>query len=244
MEAKDCDLSLVIPCYNEEPLLENNVRQIVEILDHGCWSYEIIFVDDASEDGTRTIIERLLQEYADKDFRKLFHERNRGRGRTVADGVRMARGHVAGFVDIDLEVHARYIPSMVIAIENGYDVVLAQRIYKLQPRLFHRHILSRGYRLLVSWLLRVQLRDTESGFKFFNREKIVPILDETEDEGWFWDTEVMVRSDLAGLQISEIPCLLIRQYEQESSVRLLRDTLDYFVKLWKFRKVVRQIRAS
>ena len=237
------DLSLVIPCYNEEPVLEESIHQVVEIMDHANWSYEIIFVDDCSRDNTRDIILRLIQKYPDKDFRKLFHEHNRGRGRTVTDGVQMARGRVAGFIDIDLEVHARYIPSMMIALGTGAEMVFAERIYKLHIRFFHRHFFSRGYRFLVCCLLGVQLRDTESGFKFFDRKKILPILDEIEDDGWFWDTEVVVRADLAGLRIVEIPCLLIRRYDKESTVNLLRDISNYLVKLWKFRKVVRQIRA-
>ncbi len=238
------DLSLVIACYNEEYELEESVRQLIEVLDSARWSYEIIFVDDCSKDQTRAVIDRLMDIYRDKHFRKIFHEHNTGRGRTVTDGFRIAIGDVIGYIDIDLEVHARYIPAMLLAIEDGADIATAQRIYKVQLRLFHRFILSQGYVHLMQRMLGIKLQDTETGYKFFKREKIMPVLDQVHDERWFWDTEIMVRSDLAGLKIKEIPCLFIRRYDKKSTVNIFRDSWEYFVDLWHFRKVVQQIRSG
>jgi glycosyltransferase involved in cell wall biosynthesis len=237
------DLSLVIACYNEEPVLEDSVRQAIEILDSTRFTYEIIFVDDCSQDRTRELIDSLMIRYNDKNFRKVFHEHNTGRGRAVADGIRIARGDVAGYIDIDLEVHARYIPSMLLAIRDGADVATAHRIYKVQPRLFNRFVLSTGYAWLMRHLLDVHLKDTETGYKFFKREHILPVLDQVNDERWFWDTEIMVRSVLHGLRIREIPCLFIRRYDKKSTVNVFRDSWDYFVDLWRFRRVVKQIRT-
>ena len=238
------DLSLVIACYNEEYELVESVRQIVEILDLTRCTYEIIFVDDCSRDRTRELIDQLLIDYRDKNFRKLFHEHNTGRGRTVTDGFRLARGEVIGYLDIDLEVHARYIPTMLLAIRDGADVATAHRIYKVQPRLFHRFILSQGYVWLMRRALGVHLKDTETGYKFFRRERILPVLDEIENERWFWDTEVMVRAVLHDLKIAEVPCLFIRRYDKQSTVNIIADSIDYFKNLWRFRRVVQQIRAG
>ena len=242
MSQHKIDFSLVIACYNEEPLLGDSVKAVVETLDNTRWNYELIFVDDCSQDKTREIIDELLLRYPDKNFRKLFHTQNRGRGRTVTDGFRMAQSDVIGYIDIDLEVPARYVPTMVATIKNGADVVTAHRIYKVQLHLFNRFLLSIGYIWLMQKLLGVNLKDTETGFKFFNRDRILPILDQIEDEHWFWDTEIMVRSLLAGYQIEEIPCLFIRRYDKQSSVNVFKDTVDYLLKLWRFRSVVAEIR--
>lgn len=244
MTREGLDLSLVIACYNEEPLLEESVRQVVEILDATRWSYELIFVDDGSQDHTREIIDALIARYPDKSFRKIFHETNKGRGGTVTDGFRIARGDVIGYIDIDLEVQARYVPQMVIAIRNGADVATAHRIYKIQLRLFNRFVLSQGYAWLMRRLLKVHLKDTETGYKFFNRERIMPVLDETHDQRWFWDTEIMVRSQLRGLKIVEIPCLFIRRYDKKSSVNVIRDSLEYFATLWRFRGELNRLPKS
>jgi glycosyltransferase involved in cell wall biosynthesis len=237
MTDKPIDLSLVVACYNEEPVLEESIRQTVEILDAMCWTYEIIFVDDCSKDRTRELIEKLVEEFPGRNFRKLYHTSNQGRGRTVSDGFRIAQGRVVGFIDIDLEVHARYIPSFVLAVQHGADLVTAHRIYKTHPRLFHRFVLSRGYSWLVQAMLGIRLNDTEAGFKFFRRERLLAVLDQIVDQGWFWDTEVIARFLIKHYRVEEIPCLFLKRYDKKSSVRVFRDTLDYLVKIWYFRPI-------
>lgn len=101
------DSSLVLVCYNEEAILENNVRQTFQILDQTTFSYEILFVDDCSRDRTRELIDRVIRENPERRLTRIFHEKNKGRGSTVADGMRAASGEIGGYIDLDLEVHAR-----------------------------------------------------------------------------------------------------------------------------------------
>lgn len=237
------DLTLVLACYNEEAVFERSVESILETLDYTRWSYEVIFVDDVSQDRTRDLILERVESDSSHRLKYIFHERNTGRGGAVADGLRAASGTVAGFVDIDLEVAALYIPACVQAVRNGADIATGRRWYRLQLRQAGRWILTRGYRWLSRWLLGVSLEDTETGFKFFNREKILLVLADTEDTHWFWDTEVMVRSVLRGYKIVEIPCLFDRRFDKESTVRPVRDALDYFLKLLRFRRTVRELQS-
>ena len=99
-----------------------------------------------------------------------------------------------------------------------------------------RYLMSRGYSFLVRRLLGVNLQDTETGFKFFRREKLLPILEQIRDPGWFWDTEFMVRALRKGLRIVEIPGAYLRRYDKTSTVRGLRDSAEYFLKLLSFRR--------
>src|SRR5436190_745890 len=118
--------------------------------------------------------------WSDRRFRvrrRSPHDPNRCRGRTVSDGFRLARGAVAGYVDIDLEVPAYYIPVCVRAVREGADVATALRTYKFQLRSLDRYVMSKGYAWLMRRLLHVPLIDTETGFKFFRRERLVPLLD-------------------------------------------------------------------
>ena len=234
------DLSLVIACYNEEGLLLDSIRQVVETLDATRYNYELIFIDDCSQDSTRSLIDQLIETYSDRAFRKIFHEQNMGRGGTVTEGIRAAQGTVVGFIDIDLETHARYIPSCVAAIQAGYDVATARRIYIFHLRSIDRYILSKGYSRLVKWILGFPLQDTETGFKFFNRESILPVLDQVQDKRWFWDTEIMVWSYLNSLKIVEIPTLFIRRFDKKSTVNPLSDSIEYLVQLYRFKKRIRQ----
>lgn len=237
----DPHVSVVLACYNEEETLEASFREIWRTLEGlGCAS-EVIFVDDVSRDRTREIIRGIVERHPDR-VRAIFHERNQGRGASVNDGFRASRADIVGFLDVDLEVHARYIPSLVTAIDDGADVATVWRIYAFQARSLDRYFMSRGYSMLVRRLLGVPLRDTETGFKFFRRERLRPVLDAIEDPGWFWDTEFMVRALKSGLVIREVPGAYVRRDDKTSTVRGLRDSWEYFRKLLAFRKSLRAAR--
>ena len=232
-------VSIVLPCYNDAPHLAGNVREIMRTMDTTRWPYEIILVNDKSPDNCEQIIDGLVEEFPGRVF-KLSHEVNKGRGMAVANGMRMARGEFAGFLDVDLEVHCRYIPSLVLELEDGADVVCARRVYKMRLAILHRAILSKGYIKMVNNLLDVDMEDTEAGYKFFRRETILPVLLEVENDRWFWDTEIMVRSARNGLRVSSVPVLFLRKPEKKSTVKLFSDTMDYLKNLWRFRRQIRK----
>lgn len=240
------DLSVIVACYNEIKVLEKNVQVIQGVLDNTKYRYEIIFVDDGSTDGTIEIAKRLCQK--NENMSLYCHAKNMGRGRTVADGIRKAKGRIVGFIDIDLSTPARYIPSLASEVENGADIATAWRVYKVElkclHKIFHRLILHKGYRFLVRILLKTNLKDTETGCKFFNRERILPVLNEIKNEHWFWDTEVMIRPLLKEYKIVEIPTVYMRRPEQGTTVRAFKDTLSYLINLWKFYWELKKSRRS
>jgi len=234
MNGQDLDLSVIIACYNEESVLANNVRKILEILDKSTFKYEIILVDDCSKDKTVEIAKDIVK--TNKNMKLICHSANMGRGKAVEDGIKAARGRIAGFLDIDLQVPPHYIIPLAIEIINGADVATALRIYDIRLHMLHRFIISKGYHKLFSILLTTGIKDSETGFKFFNRDRILPVLDEIKEKHWFWDTEVMVRSCLKGYVIREIPCLCIREEEQKSTVKIFSDVAYYLKNIMRFRK--------
>jgi glycosyltransferase involved in cell wall biosynthesis len=235
------DVSVVIPVYNSARFLADSVESIRKVLGGSTLSYELILVDDASKDDSVATIEKIMAGQTDCTF--VPHLHNTGRGRAVMDGMRAARGRCVGFVDADLSTPAHYIPILTSAIlDDGADVATGLRVYAISWRIVHRWILSRGYNVLVRYVLRQSFRDSETGCKFFRREKLRPLLDETESQGWFWDTEIMVRSAMRGYRIVEVPTVFIRRPELGSTVRLVSDTIDYARHLWRFRRTVAQLR--
>ena len=123
MSAAAAHLSLVLACYNEAEHLEASFAEIRETLEQAAWPFEVIFVDDVSRDGTRGDPrgDRGRPPGA-RPARDPPRAEPRAAGATVTDGFRAARGEIAGYLDVDLEVHCRYIPSLVRAIEKGADV--------------------------------------------------------------------------------------------------------------------------
>jgi len=233
-------LSLVLACYNEAEHLETSFAEIKDTLEQAPFSFEILFVDDVSRDRTREILAGLAAAHPQLAIRIILHEKNRGRGATVTDGFRAARGSVMGYIDVDLEVHSRYIPSLVRAIDQGADVATLRRIYAFQLRSLDRYFMSRGYSFLVRRLLDVTIADTETGYKFFRRDSVLPLLDEIRDPGWFWDTELMARAARRGMRMVEIPGAYIRRKDKTSTVSGVRDSLRYFGQLVRFRVQLRR----
>lgn len=226
------EFSLVLPCYNEGPTFEDNVSRITGEL-KGLKSWEIIFVEDKSDDDTKASITKLLKQI--KNSRAIYHLKNEGRGKSVRDGILAAKGEVCGFIDVDCEISPTYIPIFIEEIKKGADMAIATRYYESKPHAIVRLISSKVYSMAVSALLKAPFADTEAGFKFFRRRSILPVLGKTYDNGWFWDTEICMMAHFAGLKIVQVPVLFIRREDKKSTVKLIPDSLRYFRMLLKFR---------
>lgn len=229
------DVSLILPCYNEAEHFTKSVDRIIEVLDGTDFSWEILFIDDKSRDETPALIKNYIAGHRRKHLSGYFHQVNRGRGTTVAEGIEKSRGKIVGYIDIDLEVPPDYIPRFVQAVESGADVAAGWRIYDFTLRSLPRWFASKGYNLIRDKVLGTKLVDTEAGYKFFRRKKILPVLKKCLSPGWFWDTEIMVQSEKAGLKIAQIPVVFIRRFDKTSTVRLIPDTLVYLKELWRFK---------
>ncbi|MEX2028597.1 MAG: glycosyltransferase family 2 protein [Candidatus Curtissbacteria bacterium] len=227
------DFSLIVPCYNEGPTFEDNVVKIVGELKKLKGTWEVIFVEDKSTDDTRKKIEIISSGI--KNSKLILHKINTGRGKAVRDGIATAKGTVCGFIDVDCEISPSYIPVFIEEIKKGNDMAIATRYYENQAHALTRLVSSRAYSFIVSILLKTPFADTEAGFKFFNRKKILPVIAKTYDNGWFWDTEVCMTAHFAGLKISQVPVLFIRRDDKKSTVRLIPDSITYFQRLLKFR---------
>ncbi|MCM8787388.1 MAG: glycosyltransferase family 2 protein [Candidatus Omnitrophica bacterium] len=232
---KKIDFSLILPCYNEEEHILKSVKTIIDTIKHLPYSSEIIFIDDKSKDKTRTLLKKIKTLYK-LPIGIIFHNENMGRGATVAEGIKKAKGKVAGFIDIDCEISPIYIPLFISSIYEGFDVVSAHRVYEFNLFSFHRWLASKIYSYLIKKIFKFKLNDTEAGYKFFNREKIIPVLKKVKDNHWFWDTEVMIKATLAGLKIKEIPCVFIRRKDKTSTVKIIPDTFKYFKNIIRLRK--------
>lgn len=207
------------------------------ILSRTRWTYEIILADDGSTDGSSDLCQRLAE--ANSQRRYLPSVRNRGRGKNVSDAFRICTGKFVGFADVDFSTSASYIVPLLIALEKGADMVVANRTYKIRlfelPFIFHRLAAHLVYRWMVRVILGLRHHDTESGFKFFQAEAAKALCSISTAPGWFWDTEVMANAHLLGLRITEFPTVFLRTPGMGSTVRLLQDSWNQGVALLKFR---------
>jgi len=238
------DLSVIIPCFNEEVIFERSVKEIKDVMDLTKLNYELIFVDDGSSDKTGELIKKVCAE--DKRFRYIFHSENKGRGAAVKTGIEAAIADVVGFIDIDLSTPPVLIPMFYLKIKmEKYDIVTAYRIYKILEikKLFYnvvRLILHLGYRFLLKIFFNTGLKDTETGCKFFKRDRILPLIKKIKSKHWFWDTEIMIRGYFEGYKILEVPTLYLRKPEHGSRVRIFKDVIYYLKNLVWFYKEIKK----
>ena len=222
-------ISLIIPCYNEGSTFEKSVEKIIKELRKLGRNWEIIFVEDKGQDKTKKSVEKFIKSIP--NARAVFHRKNEGRGKSVADGIKIAKGEICGYLDVDLEVSEKYIPIFVKEIENGADVAVGKRFYEGGLKDLTRLLSSKAYAQAVKSILKLPIDDTEAGYKFFNRKKISPILPKIKSKHWFWDTEICAKAYWEGLKISQVPILFKRRVDKKTTVRLVPDTIDYIKNL-------------
>lgn len=248
------EISIILPCYNEGPTFERSVHQIIKVLDSLKKTWEVIFVEDKSTDETRHLVEKLTEQIKNSNLRAfsakaaaktkqgfggqakaIYHSKNQGRGKSVADGIKTAKGDICGYLDVDCEVSPAYISLFLKELDKGFDMVIGRRFYESGPKSSTRFVASKLYAFVVKLAFNIPIEDTEVGFKFFKRSKILPICAKVKNKHWFWDTEICARASWAGLKIGQVPVLFMRRHDKRSTVRLFADSLDHITSLIKLR---------
>ena len=98
------DVSLILPCFNEAEHFTKSVDRIIQVLDGTDFSWEIIFIDDASIDTTANLIKSYINKHPRKHLTVYSHRKNFGRGTAVTEGIEKSQGKIVGYIDIDCEV--------------------------------------------------------------------------------------------------------------------------------------------
>ena len=166
-------LSIVMPVYNENDTLEEIIRRVQAT----PYDKEIIAVDDASEDGSRSILDRLSQEY--DNVRVFYHQNNQGKGAALRTGFAQVTGDVVIIQDADLEYDPEDYPALLNPIEKDLaDVVYGSRLIGAQPHrvlYFWHYMGNRCVTFLSNMFTNLNLSDMEVGFKVFKAEVLKDI---------------------------------------------------------------------
>src|ERR671937_41135 len=166
------DVSIVVTLYNEASSLEELYRRTVEALDSGPRTFELIFVDDGSTDGTFAALERL--HHQDGRVRAVRFKRNFGQHPAMHAGLSRARGDIVVTMDGDLQNAPEDIPRLVEAVEAGNDVASGRRAARHDS--WGRTLPSR----LINGMLRrftgVAISDFGCAFNAYRRDAVTPML--------------------------------------------------------------------
>jgi dolichyl-phosphate beta-glucosyltransferase len=245
MSDRNCDISLILPAYNEAKTISTTLAEAAEYFMNRGLTYEIIVAADG-DDGTREI----AREFSERNgcVRVIGEQARRGKGKGIREGVRIATGSIIGFADADNKVPISEFDKIYDFLLRGYEVVIGSRalersqIERRQPR--YRRIGSQGFGFLLRAVVGMPgVRDTQCGFKFFPMEIARDLFSRQRIDGYMFDVEVLVLAQRLGYQIVEVP---IRwRDDADSRLQLLSGNLRNVADIFRIRfSCARQSRVA
>ena len=202
-----CDLSIIVPAYNEEQRIEPTLVALDAFLRRSLLCYEIIVVDDGSSDDTVGLVTRLSQHM--RSIRCIATSPNRGKGHAVRIGMLAASGYVRLMSDADGSIPAHQIEKLIEPILRGVtDIAIGSRYAdgaktdREQP--FYRRWWSRLANQVVQRTLVGGIRDTQCGFKAFTAQAADAIFGLSRIDGWAFDLEALALARRMGFALVEV----------------------------------------
>jgi putative flippase GtrA len=199
-------LDVVVPVFNEETDLETCVRRLhAHLTAHVPYTFRITIADNASTDATPAIAAGLAEELPGVTA---FRMAEKGRGRALRTVWGASDAQVLAYCDVDLSTDLAALLPLVAPLISGHsDVAIGTRLGRgaRVVRGPKREIISRCYNLLLRGTLQAGFSDAQCGFKAIRADVARRLLPLVEDTGWFFDTELLVLAERAGLRIHEVP---------------------------------------
>ncbi|MCP2169012.1 Glycosyltransferases involved in cell wall biogenesis [Goodfellowiella coeruleoviolacea] len=199
-------LDVVVPVHNEQHDLEPCVRRLRQhLLETFPYRFQITVADNASTDATLTIAQQLARELPEVT---VVHLAQKGRGRALRAVWSASPAAVLAYLDVDLSTDLAALLPLVAPLLSGHsDLAIGSRLARGSQvvRGPKREVISRCYNLLLRGTLAARFTDAQCGFKAIRRDVAQRLLPVVEDTGWFFDTELLVLAERAGLRIHEVP---------------------------------------
>ncbi|WP_435335361.1 lysylphosphatidylglycerol synthase domain-containing protein [Haloarchaeobius sp. TZWWS8] len=206
MSTESVEVSVVLPAYNEEKTIRHTVETTLSTLETflPATAFEVIVAEDGCDDRTPDIADEMAA--ADARVRHFHSDERLGRGGALEHAFRASNGDTLVYFDTDLATDMRHLEELVESIRTeGYHVATGSRWMagREADRPAKRGIPSQGFNFLTRLFLRSNLRDHQCGFKAFERDALLDLLPEVQDDHWFWDTELLVKAQRKGYRVKE-----------------------------------------
>ncbi len=234
-------LSIIIPAYNEERNLKKGVlTQVSNFLESKKLEYEVIIVDDGSTDSTKEIIKK----YISKNSKfKLIENAHGGKAIAVMTGMEEATGEIVLFTDMDQATPINQLDKFIPEFEKGADIVIGSRQGRKGAPMV-RKLSAWGFSILRAIILGLPFKDTQCGFKAFNKvsiEKIIPKIKKEWGVIHFkggavnagFDVELLYLAKKYGFKIAEVP--VEWNYVDTERVQVVKDALAAIYDMIKLR---------
>ena len=195
-------------------------------------SYEIIIIDDGSTDGTKKIIESIIN----KNIKAVFVTKNSGKGNAIKQGVLHSGGNLIFFTDADMPYRLENFEraAKVFETENA-DCVIGNRDKYKKAYPFFRRFFSNTLAFIVKLVLKLDIYDTQCGFKGFKKSAAKRVFPMLTIDGFAFDIEALMLFEKFSYKIVPIDVELITHNQKTSSVNIFKDTIRIFFDLFKIK---------
>ena len=226
-------VDIVVPVYNEERDLGPSVRKLHAFLHAFPFSSVITIADNASRDGTLALAKQLSAELPGV---RVIHLDQKGRGRALRKAWTESDAEVVTYMDVDLSTDLKALLPLVAPIVSGHsDLAIGSRLArgsrtKRGPK---REFISRVYNLILRLSLGAGFTDAQCGFKAVRASVARDLIPRIEDQTWFFDTELLILAQRAGLRVHEVP--VDWTDDPDSRVAIVRTAVDDLKGVWRLR---------
>jgi putative flippase GtrA len=218
-------VDVVVPVYNEERALPGCLRVLRSYLDDQFpFEWTITVVDNASTDG----VLQVAWELAESDDRvRVLHLDRKGRGHALRTAWEYSDADVVVYMDVDLSTSLDALLPLVVPLVNGHsDIAIGSRLAPgartvRSPR---REVISRCYNTMIRLTHGARFSDAQCGFKAARTDVVRPLLAHVRDDGWFFDTELLLLAKHNGLRVQEVPVDWVE--DLDSRVRIVSTAVE------------------
>lgn len=208
------ELSVIIPAYNEDKQIYNNLLEINKIIGSFCNSYELIAVNDGSIDNTKSEIRKAAD--VCPNICATGYDKNKGKGGAIKHGVKIASGEYIAFLDADLDLSPLHLKAFMERIkETGAAAVIGSKMHKDSKVDYPlpRRIMSICYFIMLKLLFRLNVKDTQTGVKLFDAKELNKIITQVRTSGFAYDIEILALINQNKGRIEEMPIELVFRRE-------------------------------
>jgi glycosyltransferase involved in cell wall biosynthesis len=226
-------LDLVVPVYNEAHVLRENVGRLHAYMKAEFpFTWRLTIVDNASTDGTWYSAALLARDLANV---RAVHLDRKGRGLALRRAWGGSDATVVAYTDVDLSTELDALLPLVTAVLSGHsDIAIGSRLAPgaAVQRCLRREVLSRGYNALLRIAFGTHFRDAQCGFKAMRADAARELIPDVRDDGWFFDTELLLLAEHRGLRVREVAVDWTEDPDSRVDVpRTVRDDLRGVVRM-------------
>ncbi len=240
------NLTILFPVLNERLRLQKGIETCLSYARENLdIPFSLVIVDNGSDDETPDIAKALSEKYPEVEYRRI---EERGVGIAFKTGINECFSDIVGYMDIDLSTDLKYLKMTVELFKEDDSLMYVNgsrfcRESDTRGRKWYRKITSAGLVFILKHYLKMKSSDALCGFTFLRTSFAKDLVSKcSDDHGWFYTVEMLLRAERIGAKIKEIPVEWVEDYN--TTVKVFKTIKNYLVQISKLKKAFREEERS